>query len=370
MTTLKQLALLGLTLGAGCREPDDTLFVRPTLPPVEIAPGLFRVTWHDAPDVVRGFTPDGQHIVYQSRDLPGFGEGWRVLTAGMADGVVREEAGAYRQGLIEPVGTVVVGTQDRLLAVWRTESVVTCAGCPPPPAVLDLTIWRLPPTDVVPFATLPPPRAIPLPVFQLVDVQCGDPPPGPFLRQIRERPAEREVIDRRTNPYGPVELPDGSAAFYSNGEGIWRYDPADGTAPADSIGPGAFPALSPDGLTLAGAVAVGLDSTVSRCTGGFCCLQDNIAITFAGWELVLVDLATGGSRTLGPGLEPAFDPLAGRLVARRSDALYWVDLGTGDPTLITGTEGGFAPAISPDGSLLAFSADRFGNADVFYVRIR
>jgi Tol biopolymer transport system component len=47
-----------------------------------------------------------------------------------------------------------------------------------------------------------------------------------------------------------------------------------------------------------------------------------------------------------------------------------VDLATGTAELIAGAEGGFAPAVSPDGSLLAFSAERFENPDVFFVRIR
>jgi hypothetical protein len=361
--------VLGLALGSACSEPDDALFVPPQIPPVEIAPGLFRVTWHTGPDVVRGFTPDGQQIVYQSRDLPGFGEGWRILAVGVADGSVREEAEAYRQGLIEPVGHLVVGSADRLLVTWRSDGVATCPEpCPPAPPVIGVAIWRLPLTGVVPFSALPASRDVAFPVSRTSDVDCFG--VGPFLHHIRQRPAEREVLDRRANPYGPVERTDASAGFYSDGETIWRYDPADPTAPPDSLGPGAFPALSPDGLTLAAAVPTGLDSTMAQCASGLCCFQETITITGAGWEVVLYDLALGGSGVLGPGLEPAFDRLAGRLAVRRPDALYWVDLGTADATVITGTEGGFAPAVSPDGSLLAFSAERFGGADVFFVRIR
>jgi hypothetical protein len=65
-------------------------------PPEEISPGLFRVTWNPAPDVVRGFTPDGARILYQSRDLTGFGPGWYVLSVGITAGDVREEASVYR----------------------------------------------------------------------------------------------------------------------------------------------------------------------------------------------------------------------------------------------------------------------------------
>jgi hypothetical protein len=362
-------ALLGLALCSACGEPEDTLFAPPPIPPAEIAPGLFRVTWHDGPDVVRGFTPDGQQIVYQSRDLPGFGVGWRVLTAGLADGAVREEAEAYRRGLIEPVGNVVVGGSDRLLITWRSEGLLTCPEpCPPAPPVIGLAIWRLPPTGVVPFSSLPQPRVSALPVSRTTNVFCFD--DGPYLHHIRQRPAEGEVMDRRTNPYGPVERADASAGFYSDGETIWRYDPADPAAPADSLGPGAFPALSPDGRLLAVAVPVGLDSTMAQCASGLCCFQETITITLTSWQVVLYDVDAGGSAALGPGLEPVFDPLAARLAVRRPDALYWVDLGTGDASVIPGSEGGYAPAMSPDGSLLAFTASRFTSPDVFYLTLR
>jgi hypothetical protein len=50
--------------------------------------------------------------------------------------------------------------------------------------------------------------------------------------------------------------------------------------------------------------------------------------------------------------------------------LYWVDLATGDATAIPATAGAYAPAVAPDGSIVAFTAERFDNPDVFYVRIR
>ena len=361
-----------LALLTACAGPDDTLFTRPTVPPVEVAPGVYRVTWHSGPDVVRGFAPDGERVIYQSRDLPGFGVGWRVLSVGLADGAVREEAGSYRQGLLEPVGHLVVTATHRLLITWRSEGLTTCPGCPPAPPVIGISIWRLPPTGTVPFSSLPTARAASLPLDSISEIVCGGVPPssGPYVHHIRLRPAEREVADRRTNPYGPVERADGSAGFYSDGEIIWRYDPADPVSPPDSLGPGAFPALSADGLTLAAAVPVGLDSAVAQCTGGLCCFQETTTYTFTGWEVRRYDLTLDTSSTLGAGLEPAFDPLEARVVVRRPDALYWVDLATGGATVIPGTEGGYAPAVSPDGSLLAFTASRFEGPDVFYLRLR
>jgi hypothetical protein len=354
--------LLGLALLAGCAEPNDTVFVPPAVPPEEIAPGLFRVTWNPAPDVVRGFTPDGTRILYQSRDLPGRGAGWYVLSLAIADGATREEASVYRRALGDPLGQVIIAPAYRLLVTWRAlpEGAVNCPTCPPPPTAVDVAIRRLPPTDGVALSGLPA-RVIVL--TNHASAGCS--------HRIRLTPVEQLVETRRVNPYGPVELADASAGFYSDGDAVWRYDPADSAATPDSLGRGAFPALSPDGLLLAAALPTGTDSTSSLCYFGLCpCVQETVVFTATGWETLLYDLSAGTVRPLAPGSEPAFDPLAPRVAVRRDDALYWVELATGTATKIPGTEGGYAPAVAPDGSLLAFSAETFGNPDVFFVRLR
>jgi hypothetical protein len=364
---------LALALLAACAAPDDTLFTKPPVPPVEIAPGLFRVTWSEAPDVVRGFTPDGRHIAYQTRDLPGLGAGWSVVTVDLTDGAVREEAAVYRQATVDTVAQIVIGPSGRLHVTWRAvpEGTVTCRGCPPPPPAIGIGIRRLPPTDGVALSAVPT-HAFSLPNNERRDTLCasGDPSPD-GLFSIRLRPAEREVLDRRVNPFGPVERADGAVGFYSDGETVWRYFPGDPAAAPDSVGPGAFPALSPDGLRLAVAVPQALDSVSGLCAVNLCpCYQETVTIFTTGWLVQVYDLTGGGVTAAGPGLEPWFDPLEDRLVVRRPDALYWVTPATGAAMVIPGTDGGYAPAVSPDGARLAFTAVRFGNPDVFYVRIR
>jgi hypothetical protein len=354
--------LLGLVLLTGCGEPNDTVFVRPAAAPEEIGPGLFRVTWNPAPDVVRGFTPDGARILYQSRDLPGLGAGWYVLSVGVADGAVREEASVYRRALGDPLGQLVITSTHRLLVTWRAvaDGVANCPTCPPPPTAVDVAIRRLPLQDGGPLSGLP------SRVFVLTNHTAAA-----CSHRVRLDPVEQLVEARRVNPYGPAELADESVGFYSDGDAVWRYDPADPAAPPDSLGLGAFPALSPDGALLAATVPTGMDSTSAFCSVGLCpCVQETVTFTSTGWETLLYDLAAGTVRSLGPGSEPAFDPLAPRVALRRADALYWIELATGTATKIPGTEGGFAPAVAPDGSRLAFSAQTYGNSDVFFVRLR
>jgi hypothetical protein len=366
---------VGIASVIACAEPDDTLFTRPPVPPVEIAPGLFRATWSTGPDVVRGFTPGADRIVYQSRDLPGFQRGWAVFSVSLTDGGVREEAGIYRLALPDSTAHVVIGSSGRLLVTWHTVGPggVTCDNqdCRVPPPAIDVAVRRLPLTDGVPVSALPL-REFALPNHRTEARTCGTGSVDPTGHHtLRLRPADREVELRRVNPFGPVELADGTAGFFSDGETIWRYDPANSAVPPDSIGPGAFPALSADGLRLAVAVPLGLDSTTSQCFAGLCpCVQDTWTITTNGWDVLLYDMAGGSPVTLAAGLEPVFDPLEARVVVRRSGALHWVTLATGESTPIVGTDGGYAPAISPDGVILAFTAERFDSPDVFFLRIR
>jgi hypothetical protein len=356
------LSILVLATLGGCAEPDDVLFTRPTVPPLEIEPGLFRVTWNPGTDVVRGFTPDGGSILYATSDVPGFGAGSYVLRANLADGAVREEAAIYRRAVLYTVSHVAVAADRRLLVTWRSlgPGAVSCEECPPPPTAIDVIVRRLPPQDIVPLSAAPT-RTITLPNHATNGCQ----------HRVRIGPVEREVRARRVNPFGPVELADGSAGFLSDGETVWRYDPADTAAAPVALGPGAFPSLSPDGLRLAAAVPLGLDSTSGTCTFGLCpCVQETVTITTTGWEVVLYDLAANTSTSLAAGLEPTFDPLGDRVAVRRADALYWVDLQTGTADAIPGTEGAYAPVVAPDGSVLAFTAQRFDSPDVFFLRLR
>jgi hypothetical protein len=119
------------------------------------------------------------------------------------------------------------------------------------------------------------------------------------------------------NPYGPAEPPDRATGFYSDGIAVWRYDPADPAAPPDSLGLGAFPASSWDGHLLAAAVPAGVDSTSGFCNFGLCpCVQETATFTSTGWATLVYDLAAGTLRSL------------------------------------------------------AFSAETFGNPDVFFLRLR
>jgi len=175
------------------------------------------------------------------------------------------------------------------------------------------------------------------------------------------------------NPYGPVlSRTDGSSTFVSDGEVVWQIDMEDVTSVPVPIGPGSFPALSPDGISLAASIPVGVDSVSTFVTvpaGLGSCTQETVEISAAGWQTVIYDLASGTSVPLAAGLEPVYDPAGGRLLVRRAGGFYWIDLAAGTETLVSGTFGGYAPSVSPDGEWIAFSSENVGGGhDVYLVR--
>ncbi len=72
-----------------------------------------------------------------------------------------------------------------------------------------------------------------------------------------------------------------------------------------------------------------------------------------------------GQLAPGSGEGPRFHPSGSRLLVSRFDGLHWIDLETGATESVPETGGAYAPAISPDGTMLAFSMSLFGNPDVF-----
>lgn len=354
----------GLSI-TGCDTPDDEIFTPPVVEPVEVD-GRLRVTFNPGPDLVRGFTPDGARVLYRSQGLTGFGPEWRILSIPVTGGEVREEAGIYRAALFDSVAQLRFDPGERTLVTWKfgPPGIGHC-GSPAPvgPTAMLLVLYRLDEVDGRPLSALPT-RVIPTPsVIKSVIVF----PPILNLR-ITILPAELEIRTFGVDPYGPA-VDRAGVGYLSDGATIWRIDLADPTTPPDSIAQGVFPSLSAQGDQLAFSVPTGL-STVTDTTvvpfGLGVCVQETITIRVTGWDVVLYDVAAGTSAVLGEGVEPQFDPVGGRVVVRRTDGLYWIDLGTGSASFIAGSEGAYSAAVSPDGSLLAFSArGAEGGHDVF-----
>ncbi len=374
---------LAIVLGAGglilaCESVSDVVFARPPFTPLQDQQGRLRVTFGAGADVVRGFMPDGR-LLFRAFDLVPFGDGWILASVPPDGGQVREEAGVYRPAFLDQMGTLVSDGTRRVLALWKPpipgvhgcpDSSLTTLGtpgpAPRPPSPIALAIYALPLRDGVPISSLVP-RIVPIDV---VTVEFADPL---VLKRVRVTPVMRQVGRTATNAFGPVLLPGTDDMIYSDGARLWRASIVDTAVAPVLLGDGAFPVLSPDGRSLAYAVPLGLDSTEQTFTvplGLATCVQTQVEITASSWEVQVRDVESWEVRALTDGMEAAFDDSRARLLVRGSAELRWFDLATLSSVAIPGTRGAFAPAISPDGSLLAFSLfSDSTNTDVYLLRI-
>ena len=343
-------------VASACESPSDVL-----PGPGDWVPGSsrfgVRLTVASERDVVRGALPDGR-IVFQTRNLAPFGSDWIVASIHPDTGPAREEAAVYRQAFSADVGSLVSTDDRRVLATW-TRSLQGLDGCPAPapapPEVLGITLYELGPADGTPVASLPNRSAG-------TGAVTGS---GTTNQRVRVTPALREMDASGGNPFGPALARQGSI-IYSDGDSLWLTSLGAGTDP-EFLGLGAYPAVSPDQKLLALARPVSVDSVVDTIVvpvGIAVCVQEHVEVTSAGWEVVVLDLDSGSETVLGPGLEPVFDPLAARLLAR-DGGLVWYELGSGARTEVPGSAGSFAPAITAGGSIMAFSRSDDGNTDVF-----
>jgi hypothetical protein len=364
------MAALTLLLAA-CAEPSDILYTQPLVTGVEVAPGLFQVTVDPNPDQVRGFTPTGDTILFRALRNTANGPRWEMLGIPAAGGVgFVEHAGLYRAALRVSLGTLVSGTEDRLLTWWLPGNDGTSFGPAGCFRVRTLPVWtfavlRLEPQDGAPLSGIPSREVVTPTATTTLDT------PGLISFRLRFTPAEVDA-DLGANPFGPAIAPAATTGFYSDGDAVWRFDPSSPGTAADSIGPGFYPAVSPDGALLARVVPQGADSATTKdsVSGGLrSCTQVNVSYTAATWTTVVTRLATGDTVAKLNGTEPVFDPAGARVLVRRATGLVFVDLASKAETALENTTGAFAVAISPSGQYVAFSRGT-KNVDVFYVKLK
>lgn len=378
--------LAASALAPACKSPSDVLYEPPSLAPKLDEQGRLRVTFGPGADVLRGFTPEGR-LLFNADELAPFGSGGILASVPPDGGQVREEAGIYRPAFPDPIGTLVwqgAGGAHRLLALWKQaipgydacpDSSMTTEGTPGPAPIplspVNVEIYSLPAQDGGAIVSIP---SRPVPITPVVTKNYyPDNAKGYTLKRVRVAPAQRDVARTGANAFGPVTLPGTDAMVYSDGERLWQASIADTSEAPVLIGDGAYPAVSPDGHWMAYARPLGLDSTeqvflIENPLQD--CIETYVEMTAGSWDVVLRDLVTGEEEVLGAGVEPVFDPLGDRLVVREGGDLRWLSLSTQASIPIAGTRGAFAPAISPDGNLLAFSLFSTGtNSDVYYLRI-
>ncbi|MBR9988671.1 MAG: PD40 domain-containing protein [Gemmatimonadetes bacterium] len=159
--------------------------------------------------------------------------------------------------------------------------------------------------------------------------------------------------------FRPSWAPDGERITYSDGLSvrIWQVGAAT-AAQVPGTGDGVSPAWSPDGEWIAYTVLPRADSIVHECN---CAVGREsvqaIRTVYVDGPGTLVLVRPDGSERimLGEGEDPAWSPDGAHIYVRRDDAIVRVPRAGGQAVVIAGTDRGRSPAVSPDGSRLAFS---------------
>jgi TolB protein len=177
--------------------------------------------------------------------------------------------------------------------------------------------------------------------------------------------------------FRPSWSPDGSRLVFSDGLRLllWTPGSAGATAIANTAD-GVSPAWSPDGQNIAFTQLQRGDSTVETCDvaeGP----KNTITHIRTGYRpgarrLVLIRPDGGGRVEPGEGEDPAWSQDGRTLFFRRDDRIYRSGVDGSGAVPIADTQGGWSPAVSPDGRYLAFARRNGidGDYDVWLVRLQ
>jgi Tol biopolymer transport system component len=349
--------LLGPFVLGGCREgvaPYD-----PQEPPAE---RIGRRTFSTGNDLDPAWLPDGEAVVYAADSLLGAPGALGVLmrlpvdeaVAGVLFPSVHSPATGGPRVLAQPAPSP---DGDRIAYVHvarvHTPRPLALGGpCLAPEPVLDSAALYIRP------AAGDAPVGAPVVGFVIAgrDPRQDSGETGPYIQTVY--PFHVLFDEERMFPFRPSWSPDGERIVFSDGTNLLIHDVGGATSVVPNTADGMSPAWSPAGDVIAFTRVERLSSTTYQCTVvGPPGTTQHVRTAFHQTRPVLVLVRPDGSdvREIGEGWDPAFSPDGGTLFFRRDDGIWRMPAGGGSAVFVQGTEGGRAPAVSPDGTLLAFS---------------
>lgn len=193
---------------------------------------------------------------------------------------------------------------------------------------------------------------------------------------FRDHPFQQLIRADSTFIYTPTWAPDAERIAYSDGLGLRVWEPAtDVDAAVPNTRDGVSPAWSPTGEWIAFTSLERADSTATTCinrptnSSELICALEQTIYTVGRRTLTLVSPATGTLAELTEGEEAAWSPDGEWIFYRGTNEIRRIRVdGSGDQA-VPGTTGGRDPAVSPDGSRLAFSRRTEGSYDVWVVTL-
>jgi len=196
-------------------------------------------------------------------------------------------------------------------------------------------------------------------------------------------PFQYQFEANRRSFFRPSWKPDGSELVVSDGLRLLRWTPGGAPTPVPGTDDGISPAWSPDGDWIAYTRHERTSSDTFMCeywvdtpegVSFISCVERRIVHESVPW-IVLVRPDGSEEIVLGEGSDPAWAPGGSGVYASVElggiDHIVRLSLDDGPDTLVPGTSGGVEPAVSPDGSRVAFArndpTDAFDTYDIWVV---
>lgn len=323
-----------------------------------------QLTFSPEDDRSPSWDPDGSAVLYATRGRPPFPPAPGLLVkvpagGGTAEPVLPDVQEA--EGARSRFGTPTLTADGGTLALSDLWFVASREVCPAPAIFCD-------PADTDP--TAPELQEVILharPVVGAVPFDAGERlhivfegselvPPNHF--RIRYHPFHQLFSGEGVLVYRPSWAPDGRRLAFSDGLRLLIWELGGQAREVPGTADGVSAAWSPDGEWIAFTRLVRGDSILATCTHlgvlGPNCTQERVVFPLARSVVTLVRPDGSETREMWEGGEPAWTP-DGRLVFRRDDRLWVGPVDGGAPAAVPDTEGGREPAVSPDGTAVAFS---------------
>jgi hypothetical protein len=344
--------------------------------------GAARLTFATGDENAPAWTPDGTRVVYASEGFDPFPLSDGVLLSIPAGGGAAQLAlPGVQQGTLNPgVLAAPAVSADGEVAYLQITGVLTRASCSDEfglscdgpfmnavPLLLGLRlIVRTPGSDADPGAD---PALVVRPEGFALDTIQPRPAGVAATRVLRRYPYQRSFRDEGIHSLHPSWHPSQRRLVFSDGLRLLTWTPGADPAPIPGTEHGFDADWSPTGEWIAYTRQVPEDSLVIECTqsgpfGTFCAIEEHVYLTF-GPMVALVRPDGSEGRVLVPGSQPTFSADGTRVYYVADDGIRSVDLAGQGEAPVPGTAGGREPAVSPDGSRLAFSRATSGSFDLW-----